>query len=123
MLTITDDTGRQIRRMDVDKNAGLRRVAWNLRTEPPAGAPAGGGRGGGGGGGGQFGGRGGAALGTLVAPGTYRATLRQRDGDASRRSVRAAVRSGWCDDPHYERRVRGRGSRGYRCFDGTVMKS
>jgi photosystem II stability/assembly factor-like uncharacterized protein len=81
VLTISDDTGRQIRRMDVDRNAGLRRVAWNLRTDPPAGAPAAGGRGGGGGGGGQFGGRGGAALGTLVAPGTYRATLGLKTGD------------------------------------------
>ena len=38
VLTITDDTGRQIRRMDVDKTAGLRRVAWNLRGEAAAGA-------------------------------------------------------------------------------------
>jgi photosystem II stability/assembly factor-like uncharacterized protein len=80
VLTITDDTGRQIRRMDVDKNAGLRRVAWNLRTDPPAGAPAGG-RGAGGGGGGFGGGRGGAPQGTLVAPGTYRATLGRKTGD------------------------------------------
>ena len=81
VLTITDDTGRQVRRMDVDKTTGLRRVAWNLRTDPPAGTPAAGGRGGGGGGGGQFGGRGGAAQGTLVTPGTYRATLGRKTGD------------------------------------------
>ena len=80
VLTITDDTGRQIRRMDVDKNAGLRRVAWNLRTDPPAGAPAGG-RGAGGGGGGFGGGRGGPPQGTLVTPGTYRATLGRKTGD------------------------------------------
>ena len=78
VLTIADDTGRQIRRMDVDKTAGLRRVAWNLRTDPPAGTQAGG-RGGGGGGFG--GGRGGAPLGTLVTPGTYRATLGRKTGD------------------------------------------
>ena len=36
VLTITDDTGRQIRRLDIDKTAGLRRVAWNLRGDPPA---------------------------------------------------------------------------------------
>ena len=35
VLTITDDTGRQIRRLDLDKTAGLRRIAWNLRTDPP----------------------------------------------------------------------------------------
>ena len=79
VLTITDDTGRQIRRMDVDKTAGLRRVAWNLRTDPPAGTQAGGR--GGGGGGGFGGGRGGAPLGTLVTPGTYRATLGRKTGD------------------------------------------
>ena len=81
VLTITDDTGRQIRRMEVDKNAGLRRVAWNLRTDPPAGGAQAGGRGGGGGGGGFGGGRGGAAQGTLVSPGTYRATLGRKTGD------------------------------------------
>jgi hypothetical protein len=81
VLTIADDTGKQIRSMDVAKTAGLRRVAWNLRTDPPAGAQTGGGRGGGGAGQGGFGGRGGAALGTLVAPGTYRATLSRKTGD------------------------------------------
>ncbi len=35
VLTIADDTGKQIRRLDVDKSTGLRRVAWNLRTDPP----------------------------------------------------------------------------------------
>ncbi len=41
VLTITDDQGRQVRRMDVDKAPGLRRVTWNLRADPPAqgGAP------------------------------------------------------------------------------------
>ena len=39
VLTISDDTGKQIRRMDLEKTAGLRRVAWNLRGDPPA-APA-----------------------------------------------------------------------------------
>jgi hypothetical protein len=78
VLTITDDAGRPIRRMDISKTAGLRRVAWNLRGEPPA-TPAGG-RGGGGQGGG--GGRGGPPQGALVTPGTYRATLGRRVGDA-----------------------------------------
>ncbi len=53
VLTITDDTGRQVRRLDLDKASGLRRIAWNLRTDPPPGTPAAGGRGGGGGGGGS----------------------------------------------------------------------
>jgi hypothetical protein len=75
VLTITDDAGRQIRRMDISKTAGLRRVAWNLRGEPPA-TPAAG-RGGQGAGGG----RGGPPQGALVTPGTYRATLGRRLGE------------------------------------------
>ena len=78
VLTITDDTGRQIRRLDVAKTAGLRRVAWNLRGEAPP-APAGGR--GAAGGGGQGGGRGGPPQGALVAPGTYRATLGRKVGE------------------------------------------
>ena len=35
VMTITDESGKQIRRFDVAKGAGLRRVAWNLRTDPP----------------------------------------------------------------------------------------
>ncbi len=35
VLTITDDTGKQIRRLELDKTPGLRRVAWNLRPDPP----------------------------------------------------------------------------------------
>ena len=69
-----------MRRLDLDKTAGLRRIAWNLRTDPPAapaGAPAG--RGGGGGGRGGFGGRGNLA--PLVEPGQYRATLGRLVGE------------------------------------------
>jgi hypothetical protein len=80
VVTIADDTGRQIRKIEVDKTAGLRRVAWNLRGEPATGQNQGG-RGGGGGGQGGAGGRGGAAQGPLVAPGTYRATLQRQVGD------------------------------------------
>ena len=69
VLTITDENGRMIRRLDLDGTPGLRRTAWNLRGEAPAatdqgqGAGGRGGRGGGGGGGGggRGGGRGGAA--------------------------------------------------------------
>ena len=34
-MTIADDNGRQVRRLEVDKQPGLRRVAWNLRSDPP----------------------------------------------------------------------------------------
>lgn len=47
VLTISDDTGRQVRRLDLPGTAGLRRFTWNLRGDPvtPAagqGGPAGG---------------------------------------------------------------------------------
>ena len=35
VLTISDEAGKQIRRLDLDKSSGLRRIAWNLRGEPP----------------------------------------------------------------------------------------
>ena len=86
VLTISDEAGRPIRRMDFEKGSGLRRVAWNLRTDPPP-APAPGtpaaaaaGRGGAGGRGGFGGGRG-ANQGTLVNAGRYRATLGRMVGD------------------------------------------
>src|SRR5260221_14226505 len=41
VLNITDDTGKQVRRLDLDKTPGLRRIAWNLRGEAPA-TPGGG---------------------------------------------------------------------------------
>jgi len=87
VLTISDDAGRPVRRLDIDKGAGLRRVAWNLRMDPPAppapGSPeaaAAAGRGGQGGRGGFGGGRGGNQ-GALVQPGRYKATLGRVVGD------------------------------------------
>jgi photosystem II stability/assembly factor-like uncharacterized protein len=78
VLNITDDAGKQIRRLELDKSSGLRRIAWNLRGEPAPGAPQG--RGGvGGGGGGGFGGRG--NLPPVVEPGHYRATIARVAGD------------------------------------------
>jgi hypothetical protein len=74
VLNITDDSGKQIRRLDLDKTSGLRRIAWNLRGEAPAAAAPG--RGGGGG----FGGRG-ANLGAQAESGHYRATLARVSGD------------------------------------------
>ncbi|HET7695273.1 MAG TPA: hypothetical protein VFK57_06155 [Vicinamibacterales bacterium] len=75
VLTIADENGRQIRRLDLDKTSGLRRIAWNLRTDPQPGNPADQGRGGGGG----FGR--GVNQGTPVAPGRYRATIGRLAGD------------------------------------------
>ena len=66
VLTISDETGRPIRRLDLEKSAGLRRIAWNLRGEAPT-TPAGGLPG--------FGGGRGGNLAPLVAPGRYRATI------------------------------------------------
>ncbi len=73
VLNITDENGRQIRRLDLDKTSGLRRVAWNLRGEPPQ-TPAGGPQAG-------FGGGRGANQAPLVAPGRYRATISRLAGD------------------------------------------
>jgi hypothetical protein len=72
VLTISDDTGKQIRRLDLDKASGLRRIAWNLRGEP-APTPAGGQQG--------FGGGRGGNQAPLVAPGRYRATIARVAGD------------------------------------------
>jgi hypothetical protein len=52
VLTIADDSGRQVRRLDLPGTAGMRRIAWNLRgdTAPPPAGQAGGGAPGGRGG-------------------------------------------------------------------------
>jgi hypothetical protein len=78
VLTITDARGQQVRRMTLaDKSMGLRRVLWNMRTDPPAPGAAGPGRGAGPGGGGRGGGPGG----NLVPAGTYHAQLGKQVGD------------------------------------------
>jgi photosystem II stability/assembly factor-like uncharacterized protein len=75
VLTIADNTGKQVRRLELDKAPGLRRVAWNLRTEPPP-APQG-----------QqaqqagFGGGRGAPGAPLVPAGRYTATLGRLAGE------------------------------------------
>ena len=74
VLNITDETGRQIRRLDLDKSSGLRRIAWNLRGEAPP--PGQGGQQGFGGGGGR-----GGNQGPPVAAGRYRATIARVAGD------------------------------------------
>jgi photosystem II stability/assembly factor-like uncharacterized protein len=90
VLTIADESGRQVRRLDLDKAPGLRRIAWNLRTDPPpaqeggrgsAGSPQAGGRGGESGQAQQVTfGRGGP-VGAAVQPGRYTATLGRLAGD------------------------------------------
>jgi hypothetical protein len=78
VLTIADETGKQVRRLDLDKTVGLRRVAWNLRGDPPA--PASGTAGGPGQAAGGFGGSGRGQV-PPVAAGRYRATLGTLVGD------------------------------------------
>jgi hypothetical protein len=63
VLTIADDSGRQVRRLEVPKTAGINRATWNLRAEAPGGQGRGTGRGGAGGGGMGAGSGGGAARG------------------------------------------------------------
>jgi photosystem II stability/assembly factor-like uncharacterized protein len=77
VLAISDASGRQVRRLDVEGTPGLRRAVWNLRIDVPDGAPAtpgntsqppaAGARGG--------------AQNTMAAPGRYRATLGSLVGD------------------------------------------
>jgi photosystem II stability/assembly factor-like uncharacterized protein len=104
VLTIADENGRPVRRMDIDQTAGVRRIAWDLRADPPpvraGGAGAGGGQGGPGGSGAQggagaraagqgagaaaappAGGQGAPRQGPVVAPGRYRAQLGTLTGD------------------------------------------
>ncbi len=38
VLTISDDQGRQVRRIDVPETPGINRATWNLRGDAPAGA-------------------------------------------------------------------------------------
>ena len=91
VITVADASGRTIREVTGPASAGVHRVAWNLRANPPAAAGRGGaagGRGAGGAGaagaggraGGGGGGRGGGGGGPLVIPGTYTVRLHTRTG-------------------------------------------
>jgi len=110
-LAITDSAGREVRRIDVSKQPGVRRMVWNLRggpapVNPPAGAGQGragaagaGARGRGEGAQSEAQGRGANAQGeppqtpqgrggfggqqTIVEPGRYTATLLRVDGEQS----------------------------------------
>jgi hypothetical protein len=92
VLTIADESGKPIRRLDLAKELGVHRIDWNLRGEAPAagrgGGPGGGrgGRGGGGAGGDDQeqpapAGRGGQQQAPLVPAGRYRATIGKMVGD------------------------------------------
>ncbi len=65
VLTITDEAGQQVRRIELPDESGIHRVTWDLRRNPPA--PAAGARAGGPGGRGR--------LGERVDTGRYTATL------------------------------------------------
>lgn len=85
VLTVSDESGKQIRRLDLSKDYGVHRIAWDLRGEPPASNPATG-RGGRGGDtdapqetpgpGGR-----GRQNGPPVSTGRYRATIGKLSGD------------------------------------------
>ena len=76
VLTISDEQGKQIRRLDLDKSSGLRRIAWNLRGDPPPPQNPADQQGRGG-----FGGGRGGNQGPIVAQGRYRATIGRLAGD------------------------------------------
>jgi hypothetical protein len=92
VLNVTDDAGKQVRRLELPKDLGVHRTAWDLRGEPPASPPSteaagqGGGRGGRGVGAGgdqetpQFG-RGQVRQGPLVPPGRYKASIGRLTGE------------------------------------------
>jgi hypothetical protein len=80
-ITISDEQGRKVRRIEVPAASGIQRAAWNLNSDPtPEQLEQQQGRGGGQGGRGG-GGRGGPPQGPPVSPGRYTATLGTLDGD------------------------------------------
>lgn len=98
VLNITDESGRQVRRLTLASETGVSRIAWDLRGEAPqarqttdSGAAGRGGRGGAGAAAGGEeqeqpalafgGGRGGPPQGPVVAPGRYRAAIGRLEGD------------------------------------------
>ncbi len=81
VITVTDSTGRVVRRLNGSATPGIQRITWDLR-EPAANLP-GGGPGGGGPGGGGAGATAEASPfaqpgGPLVMPGTYKVSLAKR---------------------------------------------
>jgi photosystem II stability/assembly factor-like uncharacterized protein len=83
VLTIADETGKHVRRIELDNTAGLKRIAWNLRGDvvAAAGAAPAGQRGAGGGQAGGAGGGFGRGGAPMVPAGRYTATLGKLVGD------------------------------------------
>jgi len=80
-IMITDANGDRVRFLELPDAAGVQRITWDLRRDPPPAPAAGrGGRGGRGGGGGGRGGRG--RQGALVETGRYTAMIGVGGGDA-----------------------------------------
>ena len=73
VIMITDADGDHVRYLELPDAAGVQRVTWDLRRDPPAAPAEGGGRGGRGGRGRQ---------GALVETGRYAATIGVRGADA-----------------------------------------
>lgn len=71
VLNITDAAGKQVRRLELTRQPGMHRIAWNLRGEAPPAEAAEGGRGGG---------RGGGPQAEPVEPGRYRASIARVSG-------------------------------------------
>jgi hypothetical protein len=99
VLNITDEGGRQMRRLTLPSEPGVNRIAWDLRGEAPprqttdsaATGSGQGGRGGRGAAGGDdeeqptgFGGRGNVPQGAPVTPGRYRAAIGRLEGETFR---------------------------------------
>jgi hypothetical protein len=82
VMVITDDDGEEVREMELDGEAGMHRVAWNLRANPPE-QEEGGGRGGRGG----FGGGRGGGQGPIVEPARYHAQLGIKTGEGDEATV------------------------------------
>jgi hypothetical protein len=88
VLTIADDTGKQVRRLDLARTTGVHRIAWDLRGAAPV--PAAGARGGA-----DAAGRGRAGSdppalpgrgrqgGPPASPGRYRATIEKMSGETA----------------------------------------
>ena len=93
LLTISDAAGKVVRRLSAPGTRGIHRFVWNLRGVAPT--AQGGGFGGGGGGGADqadqdpptF--QGGVGGGSLVPPGTYKASLSRRAGGVLTRWARS----------------------------------
>jgi hypothetical protein len=70
VLTISDGAGERVRRLELPRKAGMQRVTWDLRRDPPLEPP------------GVAGSRGGRRQGDVVSPGRYTATLGRLTGEA-----------------------------------------